>query len=252
MRFFISLALLLGFVTSISAQDVIIKQNGDELEVKVIEVKLEIVKYIKTSNIDGPTYNMSKTDIFMIKYENGDKEMFKDFPGSDLRSSQSATIKIKEPDNARSKNKRMAACVELGGVSANASVQFEYLCINKTKYKLGVRSGLGYGSIDYYVYRGSDDYSRPYGTGSYEYWRIEGFNIPITVTNLIGNGNHFYEGGLGVTFRLYGDPYAHMSQGYRYQPSNKKFFVTANINLLSELFNTVLTWRPGVSYGLRF
>ena len=126
MRFFISLALLSSFIVSVSAQDVLIKRNGDELEVKVIEVLIESLKYKKYSNMDGPLYTMSKTDVFMIKYENGDKEMFADFQVSESQSSQ-----------ARLKSDRSAAYVEFGGKSVIASVQYEVLCINQNNYKLG-------------------------------------------------------------------------------------------------------------------
>jgi len=59
-----------------NAQDVIIKKDGNELKVKVIEIALDNVKYKKADNIDGPLYNISKNEIFMIKYQNGDKDVF--------------------------------------------------------------------------------------------------------------------------------------------------------------------------------
>jgi hypothetical protein len=40
------------------------------------------VKYKKYENQAGPTYTLMKSDIFMIKYENGDKDMFKDAPSA--------------------------------------------------------------------------------------------------------------------------------------------------------------------------
>ncbi len=58
-----------------SAQDVIVKRNGDELQCKILEVSKNEVKYKRWSNQDGPMFAEKKTDIFMIKYENGEKEM---------------------------------------------------------------------------------------------------------------------------------------------------------------------------------
>lgn len=56
-------------------QDIIVKKNGDEIKSKVLEVTISEVKFKNVDNPDGPIYTLSKSDIFMIKYENGLKEM---------------------------------------------------------------------------------------------------------------------------------------------------------------------------------
>jgi len=63
------------------AQDIITKTNGDEIKAKVTEVDLNEVKYKRFENLSGPTYTMAKSDIFMIKYENGEKDVFKKSSG---------------------------------------------------------------------------------------------------------------------------------------------------------------------------
>lgn len=60
---------------SVMAQDVIIKRNGDELQCKILEVNKNEVKYKRWSNQDGPIFTEKKSDLFMIKYENGEKEI---------------------------------------------------------------------------------------------------------------------------------------------------------------------------------
>lgn len=65
-------------MSSLSAQDIIIQKSGDEMEAKVLEIGLDVVKYKRYDNPEGPTYTLSKGDIFMIKYENGSKDMFSD------------------------------------------------------------------------------------------------------------------------------------------------------------------------------
>jgi len=64
------------FSVGASAQDMIIKKNGDEIQAKVLTVSDSQVNYKKWSNQDGPTYILPCTDIFMIKYTNGDKDVF--------------------------------------------------------------------------------------------------------------------------------------------------------------------------------
>lgn len=71
-------AALCGNVTLLTAQDVIVMNNGtaDEIQAKVLEVSSESVKYKKWSNPDGPTFNLSTADVFLIKYANGEKQTF--------------------------------------------------------------------------------------------------------------------------------------------------------------------------------
>jgi hypothetical protein len=61
----------------LSAQDIITLKSGDEIKAKVQEIGTDNVKYKKYDNQNGPTYTLMKSDIFMIKYENGDKDVFK-------------------------------------------------------------------------------------------------------------------------------------------------------------------------------
>lgn len=70
--------LLSAFIGALQlfSQDVIFLKNGDEMKVKVAEVGTSDVKYKKFSNLDGPVYVISKSEIMMIKYENGDKDVY--------------------------------------------------------------------------------------------------------------------------------------------------------------------------------
>jgi hypothetical protein len=58
-----------------NAQDIIFMKNGEEIKAKVLEVNSTNVLYKKTSNLDGPVYSESKTEIFFIKYASGVKEV---------------------------------------------------------------------------------------------------------------------------------------------------------------------------------
>ena len=64
------------FSINLDAQDIIVLKKAQEIQGKVLSVEARDVKYKKYSNLDGPTYSLPKTDIFMIKYENGEKEVF--------------------------------------------------------------------------------------------------------------------------------------------------------------------------------
>lgn len=70
------LALAIFGVTMCFAQDVITKQNGDDIQAKVIEIGSTEVKYKKFDNQDGPIYSIPTSEILMIRYENGSNEVF--------------------------------------------------------------------------------------------------------------------------------------------------------------------------------
>ncbi|MDY0215550.1 MAG: hypothetical protein RBS19_01225 [Bacteroidales bacterium] len=63
---------------TIYSQDIITKQNGDEIKAKVMEITSAEIKYKRFENLDGPVYSMDLKEVFMIKYENGDKDVFTD------------------------------------------------------------------------------------------------------------------------------------------------------------------------------
>jgi len=55
--------------------DLIILKTGEEIKGKVIEITLTEIKYKKCDNLSGPTISVSKSEVFMIKYPNGSKDI---------------------------------------------------------------------------------------------------------------------------------------------------------------------------------
>jgi hypothetical protein len=75
-RILYSTILLSLSFTAVTAQDLIVLKNGDDIQAKVLEVAQDEIKYKKQSNPDGPTYSIDKDFVFFVKYANGDKDMF--------------------------------------------------------------------------------------------------------------------------------------------------------------------------------
>ncbi|HPI80258.1 MAG: hypothetical protein M9954_02015 [Cyclobacteriaceae bacterium] len=73
---YLACALILLFPLGAFPQDEIILSNGDIIKAKVEEVGISEVKYKKWDNLEGPTYSTAKKEVFMIKYENGNKDIF--------------------------------------------------------------------------------------------------------------------------------------------------------------------------------
>ncbi|HQQ95239.1 MAG TPA: hypothetical protein PLQ93_11835 [Bacteroidia bacterium] len=65
--------ILLG--TTVKAQDKILLKNGDELKVTVLEISEHEVKYKIYGEENGPLRVMAKSEIFLITYANGKKEV---------------------------------------------------------------------------------------------------------------------------------------------------------------------------------
>ena len=62
--------------TKVFSQDIILLRTGDEIKAIVNEVGIDIIKYKKFENQNGPTYSLEKSKVFMIKYTNGTKDVF--------------------------------------------------------------------------------------------------------------------------------------------------------------------------------
>ncbi len=68
--------LLISLSQTCFAQDIIIKMNGDEIKAKVLEVSAIEVKYKRFESQQAATYVLDKSKIFMVKYEDGSKDIF--------------------------------------------------------------------------------------------------------------------------------------------------------------------------------
>jgi len=76
-RLLIILFLLAGSIPAFS-QDEITFRTGEVLKAKIIEIGSEDITYKKAENLSGPSYSVKKDKVFMIKYENGTKDLFGD------------------------------------------------------------------------------------------------------------------------------------------------------------------------------
>ena len=90
-KIFALLVCIIGYQFA-CAQDVIVMKTGDEVKSKVLEVGINEIKYKKTDNPDGPTYTIAKSDVFMIKYENGSKEVFSNDQAAPAAAATSTTV----------------------------------------------------------------------------------------------------------------------------------------------------------------
>jgi hypothetical protein len=60
----------------LATQDIITKKNGDDVKSKVIEITFTEIKYKRFDNLEGPIFTLPKSEILIIRYENGSKDIF--------------------------------------------------------------------------------------------------------------------------------------------------------------------------------
>lgn len=60
-------------VVPLLAQDVIITKAGDEIQAKVLKVRDDVIEYNEWSNQEGSALSIDVADVFMIRYQNGEK-----------------------------------------------------------------------------------------------------------------------------------------------------------------------------------
>lgn len=82
-------------VFGLFAQDVIVLRDATEIEAKVITVGIDEISYKKWNFQDGPTYQLPKKDVFFIKYENGDKDVFNDVSEASNSSQDAQNERVK-------------------------------------------------------------------------------------------------------------------------------------------------------------
>lgn len=80
------------------SQDIIFRMDGTEIEVKVLQVADDCVKYKNFDHLDGPERILKTENIFMIKYENGVKELFHNCNNVAQQSSKDKTIVAIDPE----------------------------------------------------------------------------------------------------------------------------------------------------------
>jgi len=76
MKYILLFILFICSSNIIKAQDTLSMRSGENILVKVIEVGTTEVKYKKLDNLNGPIFSILKSDLLIVKYENGTKEDF--------------------------------------------------------------------------------------------------------------------------------------------------------------------------------
>ena len=135
--------------------DIIILKDGQELKVKVLEIGPNEIRYKMCGNLTGPTYSKNKSEVFMIKYPNGTKDVITSGSSGDsgtkdiIKSGSSADSEYNGPPklNARALTGMIFGIVSLiafcGVVAASLSAfSYEILLLGIISFILVIVFGI--------------------------------------------------------------------------------------------------------------
>lgn len=102
MRTLLLFALMLLTIAA-NAQDFIILKNGEEIKSIVKEIDLDVVRYQKFDNQTGPVYVIKKSEVFLVKYANGTKDVINAQSEAPKTQPVESVVKKKEEVSPRPK-----------------------------------------------------------------------------------------------------------------------------------------------------
>lgn len=82
------------------SQDIITKKTSEDIQAKVIEITTTEIKYKKFDNQNGPTFTLLKSDVLMIRYENGSKDIFNESQNTSSANTSSSDMALKGKQDA--------------------------------------------------------------------------------------------------------------------------------------------------------
>jgi hypothetical protein len=146
-----TVVLIIAFLFSIRllSQDTLYTKEGKVISGKVIEITQNDIKFKKSSNLDGPLYVISKSEVVVIEYKNGSKDVFTNPSDSNNNASQTTNNNYSSSPYPVYVNPRPAVNVVFGGFP------FGY-----GQWARGWNRGGGYRN---YGYHGSYNYHGGYG-----------------------------------------------------------------------------------------
>ena len=189
------------------SQDVIIKNDKTEIKTKILEVRDDVIKYKKFDNQEGPTYSIKKSEVLMIMYQNGTKEIIE----------HKAVEPIVEPVQKAAPN--LENNVKHSNYTNNASRSSNNLPILKGENHLSLGLGLGSAIGSF----GTSTKTPPLSI-SYDIAVTDEITVgPYLAYTSTGGTEYYYDN--SANLRSYAYTYSHTIVGvkgkYHFEVSNK-------------------------------
>ncbi|MDR2145414.1 MAG: hypothetical protein LBE91_03005 [Tannerella sp.] len=136
LRKVIALAISLAGSVTMLAQDIIIRKNGDNIQAIVREVGIDDVRYKRFDTPNGPTYRLKKSEISMIRYEDGSRDVF---------NGASTSVEDRRQPSVNQRNDYVYSRQQLPASRYTYPEQYEEQY--PKKFYLGVGYGFDYGGL---------------------------------------------------------------------------------------------------------
>ncbi|MBN1187435.1 MAG: hypothetical protein JXB49_34485 [Bacteroidales bacterium] len=144
------------------AQDIIVKNNGEEIKSRVLEITPDLIKYIDYSRADNPAREINISEVYMIKYRNGTNEIFSrpaeneefqqdriaeraiqsDGDQNELTGRYSERFNKQERKQIRKQGNYFSVAVGAGNSYGGLGLSLQYLMPGNMR--LGIHGGAGY------------------------------------------------------------------------------------------------------------
>lgn len=164
MKKLIILSILILFSWAVYGQDTIVLRDASEIEVKIVDTEGSEIKYRKFENLNGPLYSVPRSEVFIIRYEDGSRQVVTGFeetgtPADSSKYKHIAAAAESSKVDIHSKKLYISTQI-LGGIAVangaggtfSAEVLGEYFPNKNSSH--GVCAGLGY---DLRGYEGYED-----------------------------------------------------------------------------------------------
>jgi hypothetical protein len=142
--FFLMAVLLI--TQNVCSQDTIIKIDQTEINAKVQEITDTSVKYKYWNRKDGPTYNINKTDILLIIYQDGTKEYYsgKKTTNRPIKSDNNTAVKTTEgvariDKNLLNKSEKNTTATKTTSTKTSATIDKSLLAQSESRNKPNTR-----------------------------------------------------------------------------------------------------------------
>lgn len=119
---------LLVFVSVLQAQDILYTVGGNKIQAKVTELNTTDVKYKDFSNLEGPTYVISKSEVVLIEFADGSTQIVNpDAPALTPKTLEEKAVKApeKKPLNLYYLNKNMISINALSLANADITLLYD-------------------------------------------------------------------------------------------------------------------------------
>jgi hypothetical protein len=164
------------------SQDVITKKAGEDIQAKISEITTTQIKYYRFDNLNGPIYSIDKSEVLMIRYENGTKDIFteSDKPTEKTVTTDDTPAKVQQNATTNHKYKNRIGFIIGGGsgfqnipfvqltdgsestisFGGGTAVEFEYGCEFNKHFDLAIDIGGQFSELSETVSNGSTSFTR--------------------------------------------------------------------------------------------